>query len=74
MAEPRKLLLKVHCGDWCEQCQFLDMVGVPDEKNRVPHCRLFAQRLRRVAPNSMGALRLGECVAAENLAFSEANQ
>lgn len=64
--KPRRLALDVFCGDWCGQCQFLEMVGVPDEKNRVPHCRLFALRLRRAAVNSMGVLRAGDCVAAEN--------
>lgn len=64
----RKLLVCVECGDWCGQCQFLEFVGVPDHKDRVPHCRLFAMRLRRAAPSSAGVLRLGECVAAENRA------
>jgi hypothetical protein len=54
-------------GDWCGQCQFLEFLGVPGEKDRQPHCRLFLKRLRRAAISSVGILRLGDCVAAENV-------
>lgn len=67
----RRLLITIAAGDWCGQCQFLEMTGVPDERDRVPHCRLFAMRLRRAAAGSMGVLRLGECVAAGNKARAE---
>jgi hypothetical protein len=65
---PRRIALDIYAGDWCSACQFLDFVGVPDTKDRVPHCRLFALRLRRAAANSQGVLRCGDCVPAENRA------
>jgi hypothetical protein len=64
----RHLVILANCGDWCGPCQFLEFLGIPDEKQRVPHCRLFVLRLRRAAVNSQGVLRCGECVAAENRA------
>ncbi len=66
--KPRRIALDIFCGDWCGPCQFLEFVGVPDHKDRQPHCRLFLIRLRRAAVNSVGVLRAGDCVAAENLA------
>jgi hypothetical protein len=64
----RRIAIDLHCGDWCGPCQFLEFLGVPDKKQRVPHCRLFVLRLRRAAANSQGVLRCGDCVAAENRA------
>ena len=73
MAEikPRRIALEIFCGDWCGQCQFLEFVGVPDRRDREPHCQLFSKRLRRAAAGSNGVLRLGECVAAENKALAK---
>lgn len=67
--KPRRIALDIYAGDWCGECQFLDFVGIPDQAERVPHCRLFAMRLRRTAVRSLvGTMRAGDCVAAENRA------
>jgi hypothetical protein len=66
--KPRRIALDIYAGDWCGPCQFVEFLGVPDQQERVPHCRLFAVRLRRAAVNSAGVLRTGDCVAAENRA------
>jgi hypothetical protein len=65
---PRRIALDIYCTDWCGQCQFLEFVGIPDRKDRVPNCRLFVIQLRRAAVNSQGVLRCGDCVGAENRA------
>jgi hypothetical protein len=70
--KPRRIALDIFCGDWCGQCQFLEFVGIPDQREREPRCQLFSKRLRRSAPSSAGILRLGDCVAAENKAKESA--
>jgi len=47
--KPRRIALDIFCGDWCGPCQFLEFVGVPNNTERQPHCRLFMKPLRRAA-------------------------